>query len=113
MSERADIAERIFKFCRENGLAEVYADWFKTEKKRDEKKPLPIYAVLFAKRRNLDGSIEIYGKNFMKMEFQTRFMNVSNMDTIIFRSEEKLIEFLKRAFVEFREDAYDVIEKES
>ena len=111
MSERADIAERIFKFCKDNGLAEVYADWFRQEKERDGKKPLPIYVVLFAKRRNLDGSIEIYGKNFMKMEFQTRYSNVSHMDRIVFRSEEKLIEFLKRAFVDFSDDAYSVVEE--
>jgi len=111
MSERAEIAKRIFDFLKENELAEVYADWFKDKKLRPNKKPVPIYVILFAKRCNLDASIEIYGKSFMKLDFQTRYLNMPHKDTIVFKSEEKLIEFIKHAFIDFKDDAYNVIKE--
>lgn len=114
MSERAEIAKRIFKFCSENGLTEVYGDWDKTEVERNGKKSVPVYSVIFSKRRVLDGDITIYGKSFMLLKFQTAYRNMPQNDSIVFRSEENLINFIEAAFVDLNGDAaYNYTEKEN
>ncbi len=92
MSERKDLATRLFEFCNENGLNEVYGCIENLEGK--------LRTITFCKAKILDGQINIYGLNFIQVKYKTAIRDLPQNDSRIFNCETHVKDFLKAAFVD-------------
>lgn len=109
MSKRQEILNRVSSFVSENELDGVYHF---SDTTKPAGKNIKIYTLGFAKPRVLDAEIQIYGKTFIKLSFQTAYRDLPQKDTLIFKSEQDLMNFLKYAFVDLdAESAYQVPRK--
>ena len=97
MSERSELAQRIVAFCGENDLDQPYGGDFQQDSKRRGKP----YIVLFCRPGNLDGVVMVYGEKFLQVKYSTRYQELPHQDNRVFESEEHLLDFLKKAFVDF------------
>ncbi len=93
MSARKDLATRLFEFCNEVGLNEVYGCLENLEGK--------LRTVTFCKARILDGTISIYGLNFIQVKYKTAIRDLPRNDSRIFNCENHVKDFLKAAFVDY------------
>lgn len=93
MSARKDLATRLFEFCNEVGLNEVYGCIQHLEGK--------LRTITFCKAKILDGTISIYGLNFIQVKYKTAIRDLPHNDSRIFNKEDHVKEFLKAAFVDF------------
>ena len=112
MSKRQAIVDRISCFIRNNELDGVYHYSDKQELKTKLGRIFKIYVINFAKPRTLDAEIQIYGKGFIRLSFQTAYRDLPQKDNLVFKSEQDLIDFMKFAFVDIDADkAYQVPRK--
>ena len=93
MSARKDLSTRLFEFCNEHGLNEVYGCLENLDGK--------IRTLTFCKARILDGQINIYGLNFIQVKYKTAIRDLPHEDSRIFNNESHVKDFLKAAFVDF------------
>lgn len=93
MSAREDLSTRLFEFCNEVGLNEVYGCLESLDGK--------IRTVTFCKAKVLDGQINIYGLNFIQVKYKTAIRAMPQNDSRIFNKESHVTDFLKAAFVDY------------
>jgi len=97
MSKREEIMDQISEFIEENHLARVYSGSGVSSDKKYR-------YVLFSLPRNLDGEVRIYGPRFILVRYQTRYGSLPHRDNRVFTSAQNAIQFLQKAFVEFKFD---------
>jgi len=93
MSARKDLSTRLFEFCNEVGLNEVYGCIENFDGK--------LRTLTFCKAKILDGTISVYGLNFIQVTYKTAIRDLPHEDSRIFNNEGHVKEFLKAAFVDF------------
>ena len=101
MSARADAMGVIAQKIAELKLTNPYGG--------DVTKRGRFYCTLFCLPRDLDGSIILYGTNFVVVEWRSRCHSVSHTGKAVFTSVQDVCEFLEAAFVKFDRDAADAV----
>ncbi len=59
------------------------------------------YSVLFSKPCNLDGTLEVYSLNYVRVTYKTRYHSLPHEDSRIFTSLDNALQFLYLAFVKY------------
>jgi hypothetical protein len=65
---------------------------------------MPCYLTAFSKPRVLDGTVAVYSPHFIQVRYQTSYRQMRASDSIVFRSEDAALTFLRLAFVELKFD---------
>jgi hypothetical protein len=95
LSYRAQLAEEIATFIREQDLCRVWGgDVHRIQNRR------VYYEVGFSIPRILDGTVRLYGPGFIRIAFQTALADLPHEDTRIYNCVEDALAFLKAAFVD-------------
>jgi len=102
-SVRAGIQDRMEKFLNEHGLNEVYGVLTGLNELKNGRK---IRTLTFCHARTLDGWIEIWSPNFIRVG-----SNQTGHDT--FASEEDAIEFIRQRWVNFNREAADKVPRKN
>jgi hypothetical protein len=99
-SARERIAREINSFLLENDLCQVYGGDVSLLQNNGK----TFYELSFSKRATLDGFIQVYGSQFIRVSFKTLFRFLPARSNAVFRSKQTALEFLKAAFVDLDEE---------
>lgn len=103
-SARQAVAERLAELISTGDLNSPYGgDVAKSNRGR------PHYSVAFSQPRNLDGTVQVYGENFIMVRFMTRYQYLPHKGKFIFNNETDAGEFLTAAFIDHDEVRVDAV----
>jgi hypothetical protein len=101
VSERQLIADKFADFIIENDLNNPYGG----DVVLDKSGKVPCYKILFSKPRVLDGVVSVYSKNWIQVKFQTQYRALPAKQSLVFKSVENALLFIKLAFIDLDFDS--------
>lgn len=97
MSPRQQVADSLADTCIFGGLNDSYG--VSCEKSTNPRSQKTYWAVTFCKSRILDGVIEVYSPNFIRVAWQTALSTVSHKGAEVFRSPTAAKDFITKNFI--------------
>lgn len=96
-SPRLEFAEKLSEFIKDNGLANPYGG---DVARGTDRKNRAYYGVGFSIPVHLDGNVSVYSHKYFVIKFRTRFKSLPAEATLLFKSQDDLLSFMKAAFVD-------------
>jgi hypothetical protein len=96
-SPRYEFAEKLSNFIIDNALTKPYGGDIV---RGIDRKNRAYYGVTFSVPGVLDGNVSVYSHKYFVLKFRTRFAAIPPEATLLFKSQDDLLSYMKAAFVD-------------